>query len=119
VTTLSPVRQLLVAYAGLWALLDLVAALPGSNPSFSSTSGLIASVFLQCLLIWRLSLGSAAAWAFGLFMALGTVAFLILAAVALGVAATFIMVVCLSQAGVLLTPPLRRLVWRSTPPASA
>jgi hypothetical protein len=29
-----PVRQLLVAYAGLWALLDLVAVLPGSNPLF-------------------------------------------------------------------------------------
>jgi hypothetical protein len=119
VKTGSAVRQLLIAYAGLWALLDLVAALPGSNPSFSSTWGLVASVAIQCLLIWRLSLGSAGAWAFGLFMALSTVAFLMLQAAPFGVAVTLIVVVCLSQAGVLLTPPLRRLVWRPSPPSPA
>jgi hypothetical protein len=115
----SPVRKLLVLYAGLWALLDLIAVLRASNPSFSSVWGLFASVLFQCLLVWRLSLGSAFAWGFGLFVALGAVAWLFLAAAPLDIAVTFIVVVCLAQAGVLLTPSLRGFVRRPTPPASA
>jgi hypothetical protein len=42
--TRSSVRRLVVAYGVLSALLDLIAALPGSNPGFSSASGLVATV---------------------------------------------------------------------------
>jgi hypothetical protein len=121
VRTGSSVRQLLVAYAGLWAALDVGAALPGSNPSFSSIWGLVASVFIQCLLVWRLSLGSAIAWGFGLFMALSAVTLLFLQAATFGVEVTLIAAVCLAQAGVLLAPPIRALVrsQRRTPSAAA
>jgi hypothetical protein len=117
-----PVRQLLVVYAGLWALLDLVALLPQSNPSFSSNWGVVASVFIQCLLVWRLSLGSAVAWGFGLFMALGSVVSLALMdATRIGVSESLFVVLCLAQAGVLLTPAVRHLVrsQHKTPPAAA
>jgi hypothetical protein len=122
VTAPSPVRQLLAAYAGLWALLDVLAVLPGSNPSFSSTSGLLASVFIQCLLIWRLSLGSAVAWAIGLFMALGSVASLFLmGAPPVGLTEALFVVILFAQTGVLLTPPIRALVRSQghTPSAAA
>jgi hypothetical protein len=122
VRALSPVRQLLVAYAGLWALLDLVAVLPGSNPSFTSTSGLVASVLIQCLLIWRLSLGSVVAWGIGLFMALGSVVSLVLMdAFSVGLTEAVFVAICFAQAGVLLAPPLRALVrsQRHTPSAAA
>lgn len=118
----SLVRQLLVVYAGLWALLDLVALLPRSNPSFSSTWGVVGSVVIQCLLVWRLSLGSAIAWGFGLFMALGSAVSLALVdPTTIGVSESLFVVLCLAQATVLVTPPIRRLVWfqRQTPPAAA
>jgi hypothetical protein len=121
VTAPSPVRQLLAAYAGLWALLDVLAVLPGSNPSFSSTSGLLVSVFIQCLLIWRLSLGSAVAWAIGLFMALGSVASLFLLGAPVGLTEALFVVIFFAQTGVLLTPPIRALVRSQghTPSAAA
>lgn len=118
----SPVRRLLVAYAGLWALLDLMAALPGSNPSFSSTRGLVASVVIQCLLVWRLSLGSVLAWGFGLLMALGSVVFLVLTdPLPIGVTEAFFVVICFAQASVLLAPPIRARIrsQRHTPSAAA
>ena len=117
-----PLRQLLVVYAGLWALLDLVALLPQSNPSFSSNWGVVASVFIQCLLVWRLSLGSTVAWRFGLFMALGSVVSLALMdATPIGVSESLFVVLSLAQAGVLLTPAVRHLVrsQHKTPPAAA
>jgi hypothetical protein len=82
---------------------------------------LVGSVLIQGLLVWRLARGSALAWTLGLFMALGAVASLFLQAAPFGVAVSIIVVVCLAQAGVLLTPPLLGLVWsqRRTPPASA
>lgn len=118
----SPVRQLLIAYVGLWAVLDLVAALPGSNPGFTSMRGLVASVFIQCLVVWRLSRGSSLAWGFGLFMALGSVVSLVLMdAFPIRVAEAIFVAVCVGQAGVLLAPPIRALVRsrRHTPSAAA
>jgi hypothetical protein len=114
-------RRILFVYAGLWALLDLVALLPNSNPSFSSNWGVVASVIIQCLLVWRLSLGSAVAWGFGLLMAVGSVLSLALADATIGVTESFFTVVCLAQAGVLLTPAVRRLVrsHHKAPPAAA
>ena len=116
------VRRILFVYAGLWALLDLGALLPDSNPSFSSNWGVVASVFIQCLLVWRLSLGSAVAWGFGLFMAVGSVVSVALIdATTIGVSESLFTVVCLAQAGVLLTPAVRRLVrsHHKAPPAAA
>jgi hypothetical protein len=111
VKAVSPVRKLLVVYAGLWAVLDLVAALPGSNPDFSSTSGLVAGLFVECLLIWRLSLGSAVAWGLGLFMAFGSVVSLVLMdAFPVGVTEALFTAILFAQAGVLLAPPIRALV---------
>jgi hypothetical protein len=118
----SQVRQLLVAYAGLSVLLDLIAALPGSNPGFSSTWGLVASVFIQCVFVWRLSLGSALAWGFGLFMALGSfVSLVVMDALPVGVTEALFLAICFAQAGVLLAPPIRALArsQRHTPSAAA
>jgi len=122
VKAISPVRELLVVYAGLWALLDLVAALPGSNPSFSSTSGLVGAFFIECLLIWRLSLGSAVAWGLGLFMAFGSLVSLVLMdAFPVGATEALFVAILFAQGGVLLAPPIRALVrsQRDTPSAAA
>ena len=112
---------MVVAYGVLWALLDLVVLLPGGNASFSSSWGLVGSVLIQSLLVWRLARGSALAWGFGLLMALGTIASLFLMGAPFGVTETFLLVVCLAQASVLLTPTLLGQVWsqRQPPPASA
>jgi hypothetical protein len=117
----SSVRRLVVAYALLSALLDLIAAVPGSNPSFSSAWGLVATVLIQCLLIWRLSLGSAVAWWFGLFLAIWPLLAIALMGVGLGLTLVLVRVVFVAQAGVLLAPPLRAFVrsHRHTPPAGA
>ena len=116
----SPERRLVVAYAALTALLDLVVWLPG-NPTFSSTWGPLGAVLIQSLLVWRLASGSAFAWLFGLLSALGAVASVSLAGSPIGVTEILFAVVCLAQAGVLLTPPLLGLVWsrRASPPTAA
>lgn len=115
----SVVRKAVAIYAGLFALLDLVVLLPG-DPSFSR-GGLVGSLLIQGLLVWRLSYGSVLAWAFGLLIALGGVASIFLAAIPFDLDVTLIVILCLAQAAVLLAPPLRRVVWptRRTPPASA
>jgi hypothetical protein len=89
---------------------------------FSSVRELVASVVIQCLLVWRLSLGSAFAWGIGLFMALGSVVSLVLMdAFPVGVTEGLFVAICLAQAGVLLTPPIRALIrsQRHTPSAAA
>jgi len=118
----SSARQLLIAYVGLWAVIDLVAALPGSNPGFTSTRGLVAGVLIQCLLAWRLSRGSSLAWGLGMFMALGAVVSLVLMdAFPVRVVEAIVVAGCFAQAGVLLAPPIRALVrsQRHTPSAAA
>ena len=118
--TRSSAHRLVVAYALLWAPLDLVPLLPGSNFSFSSIWGFVGSVFIQILLVWRLSRGSAVAWGFGLFIALGSFVWIGLQEPAIGASLILFVVVCLAQAGVLLAPPLRVVrSHRHTPPAAA
>ena len=109
------------AYAVLSAALDLIPAIPGSNPSFSSASGLVATVLIQSLLIWRLSLGSVIAWRFGLFLAIWPLVAMALMGAGLGLTLVLFRVVLVAQAGVLLAPPLRAFVrsHRHTPPAAA
>ena len=114
----SSVPRLLVVYGLLWVLLDVVVLLPGDSASFSSGWGLVGSVLIQGLLVWRLARGSSLAWMFALLMALGAVASVFLMAAPFDLAFTFIVVVCLAQAGVLLAPSVRGLV-RRTPPAAA
>lgn len=111
-------RRLVVGYAVLAALLDVLAALPGSNPSFSSAWGLVVSVLIQSVLIWRLSLGSVIAWRFGLLLALLPFVALALMGGPYGLTAVLFLFVWLAQAGVLLTPPIRGLV-RQPPSAAA
>jgi hypothetical protein len=108
-----------VVYAALWGVLDLVVLLPGDSVSFSAGWGFVGSILIQGLLVWRLARGSALAWTFGLLMSLGAVASLFLMAASVDVALTLIAVVCLAQAGVLLTPPMLVLSRRQPPPASA
>jgi len=100
----SSVRRLVVAYSALWALIDLVAVLPGSNLGFSSVWGFVGSLLVQGLLVWRLSLGSSLAWGSGLFTALGSVVFLGLTGPTIGVAEILFVILCLAQAVVLLFP---------------
>jgi hypothetical protein len=111
---------LVVAYAGLWALLDLVVLLPG-NPTFSSGWGLVGSVLIQGLLVWRLAYGSVLAWSFGLLMVLGAVASVLMIGQPIGVKVVLFTVVCLAQAVLPLAPEVRELVWsrRETPSAAA
>jgi hypothetical protein len=120
VSVSSRVDRLVVAYAVLTALLVVVVLLPG-NPSFSSTWGMVGAVLIQSLLAWRLALGSAFAWLFGLLSALGAVASVLLVGSPIGVTEILFVVVCLAQAGVLLTPVVLGLVWsqRETPAAAA
>jgi hypothetical protein len=115
------VLRLVVAYAGFTALLDLVALLPGDNPSFSSIWGLAGVVFIQSLLVWRLAYGSVFAWLIGQLFALGSVASVLLAGPPLGATEILFVVVCVAQAGVLVTPTVLGLVWsqRETPPTAA
>ena len=105
----------------LSALLDLIAALPGSNPSFSSAWGLVTTVLIQSLLIWRLSLGSVIAWRFGLFLAIWPLVAIALMGAGLGLTLVLVRIVFVAQAGVLLAPPLRAFVrsHRHTRPAGA
>jgi hypothetical protein len=114
------VRRLIAAYAGLWVLFDLIAVIPGTGLS-SAVWGLVASIAIQSLLVWRLSLGSATAWTVGLVMALLAAASVFLMATPLGVGVILIVVVFLAQAGILLSAPVRDLArsHRQIPPAAA
>jgi Na+/melibiose symporter-like transporter len=114
------VSRAIVVYAMLWALLDLVALLPG-NPTFSSNWGLVGSLLIQSLVVWRLANGSALAWLFGLLMALGAVVFIPLTGPPFDATEIAFAVVCLAQAGVLLAPPVRCSVWpdHKTPTTAA
>ena len=110
--------RLLIAYAGLLALLDLVVLLPGDSASFSSGSGLVGAVFIQSLLVWRLARRSWFAWVICLLIALWTVAAIVLMATPFDGAVVLITVLAVAQAVVLVTPPVRGFV-RGTPPAAA
>jgi hypothetical protein len=116
----SSVQGLVVAYAMLFALVDLVVLIPGDSVVFFSGWSLAASVLIQGLLVWRLAHGSALAWMFGLLLALGTVALLFLmgGGAPFELAVIFIVVFSLMQAAVLLSSPVRGFVDR-TPPAAA
>jgi hypothetical protein len=113
--------RLLAAYLALTVLLNVVVLLPGDELSFSSTWGLLVSLAVQGLLVWRLTHGSVIAWLVALFFALGGVASAFLTAAPLDVSVAFFVLVCLAQAVVLV------LLWvggflrsgRPAPPAAA
>lgn len=111
-------RRVVFVYAVLSALVDLVVLLPG-NPAFSSGWGLVGSVVIQSLVVWRLARGSVLAWALGVLMGLGGVASVLLVGLPIGATEALLAVVCLAQAGILLTPPVLAWPQRRTPPASA
>ena len=97
-----------------------MAVLPRTDLS-SSFWGLVASVALQSLLVWRLSLGSGTAWTIGLLTALLGVSWIVLMAAPLDATTVLLVLGFLAQAGVLLAPPLRTLARsrRQIPPAAA
>jgi hypothetical protein len=115
---LSSLPRAIVAYGFLAALLNLVVVLPG-DPTFSSTWGLIGSVLIQGLVIWRLAHGSFVAWLFGLLFALGGVASVALVGQPFGVTEILFALVCFGQAGVLLTRPSLRWPPPEKPAAAA
>jgi hypothetical protein len=101
------VPRAIVAHGFLAALLNLVVVLPG-NPTFSSTWGLMGSILVQGLVVWRLARGSFVAWLFGLLFALGGVASVALVGQPFGVTEILFVLVCFGQAGALLTRPFLR-----------
>jgi hypothetical protein len=113
-------HRLVAAYAGLWVLLDLVAVVPGGDFSYTAR-GLVASLVIQSLLVWRLSLGSRTAWALGLILALSSVAWVGLQAASVDAFVVVAVVLFLAQTGVLLSAQLRGFAGshRRQPPAAA
>jgi hypothetical protein len=118
VDTSSTVRRLLVVYAVLTALLDLVVLLPG-NPTFSSGWGLVGAVLVQIVLVWQLARGSVTAWALGLLFAVGGGASVAVIGPPIGATEILFVIACLAQAAVLLTRPLRELVFSPRPTGAA
>ncbi len=108
-----------MAYAALFVLLDVVERLPGASLRVPLPL-LVFNVIIEGWLVWGLARRSTLAWTVGLFLALlAVMAFVI--DVPRDAEVTTILVVGLAQAGLLLTPPLRDLVWskRATPLTSA
>ena len=98
-------RRLIVAYAALWALLDLSGFLPG-NLHWSTGWGFIGSVAIQALIVWGLWHGSSLAWFFGMIFATLTPVSLVLMAAPLEI---LVFVAPIAQAAILFTRPIKPL----------
>ncbi len=96
-------RPLIVVYAALLVALNVVVALPG-NPHYSSGLwGVIGSIVIQALLVWRLWRGSAIAWVLGFLAALLTVVSLVLlVGPPFNATLVFFIVLLLAQTGILV-----------------
>lgn len=116
--TLSPVHRLVVAYAVLWALLEVALLLPGSHLS-STFWGTVGRLAVEALIVWGLWRGSRFAWVIGFLMATSTALGIFLAAYGgpMNTADTLFVAVCVAQVAVLCTPPLLGFFWsRETSP---
>jgi hypothetical protein len=109
--TTPPARRLIVAYAALTGLLDLVAVLPG-NPDFSSGWGLAGAVVIETLIVWGLLRGSPLAWLVALASAALTVVTIPLMGPELEVGVVAFFVLSTAQVAILCTRPVRASVWR-------
>jgi hypothetical protein len=109
--TLSPVHRLVVAYAVLWALLEVAVHLPGNLTS--TFWGSVGRLAIGALIVWGLWRGSRAAWVIGFVVAASTVLsmFLFLAGGPMNTADTWLVATCIAQVAVLCTPPLFGFVW--------
>ena len=87
-------------YAALTVALNLVVALPG-NPDYSSAWGVVASIVIQALLVWRLWRGSEIAWLLGLLLALFAVASTILSGPSYDTGTILFVALSLAQTGIL------------------
>jgi hypothetical protein len=108
--TASPVRQLIVAYAALTALLGLSILLPG-NPYYSSVWGFAGAAGIQALIVWRLWHGSPVSWLVAMAFAALTVVTLPLMAPPVEVGVIFLFVFSIAQAPILLARPITAFVW--------
>jgi hypothetical protein len=107
----SLARLLILTYAGLVALLTLVALLPGDPNLTGSPGPLVAGVVIQALIVWRLLHRSPIAW----FLAVLGSGFYVVSVVLVGgpyettlIITTFI---ALMQALVLFTPDVLSYVF--------
>ncbi|MDX6480732.1 MAG: hypothetical protein QOG85_1242 [Gaiellaceae bacterium] len=115
-----PLHVAVAAYAGLFAVLDVVG--PMMSTGVTEPRRFFVWIVIQGLIVWRLSRGSAIAWTFGLLLAIGPLALVLLAATGFDQAVPVVVIVSVAQAGLLLTQPLRGLVFserQTSPPASA
>jgi hypothetical protein len=112
-------RRLVIIYAGLTALLDLVVLLPG-NPDFSSGWGFVGAVAIQTLIVWRVWHGSAVAWVIAFLTAAMIPVAVLLIGGPVGYGIVVLTAVSLVQAATLVAPPMVRRVWpiRETPASS-
>jgi hypothetical protein len=98
--TVVSARRLIVAYAALLALFDLVVLLPG-NP-FSSRGEFVAAVAVQTLVVWRLWHRSSLAWLVAMaFVAAGQVVMIVLMQPELEVGVILDFVLSIAQAAIL------------------
>jgi hypothetical protein len=117
VSVWSRTNGVVVAYGALFVLLDVVERLPGASLRVPLPV-LVFDVMLEGWLVWGLVRRSPVAWAVCLSLALlGVMSFVI--DLPRDAEVTTILVVSLAQAGLLLTPRLRGLVWSKPPTSSA
>ena len=103
-------RRLVIVYAALTGLVDLLVLLPG-NPDFSSGWGFVGAVVIQTLLVWRLWHGSTLAWVVAFLMAALTPVSVYLMAAPVQAGTTLLVVLSVAQAGALVALPVAKLVW--------
>jgi hypothetical protein len=96
--TVLSARRLIVAYAALLALFDLIVLLPG-NP-YSSRGEFVAAVAVQTLVVWRLWHRSSLAWLLAMAFAAGQVVttLLVQPPLEVGVILTFVLSIAQARA---------------------
>jgi hypothetical protein len=117
--TAIPAHRLIAAYAGVTALLNAFALLPG-DPGFSSAGGFVGSAVIQAAVIWWLWRGSHFAWVIAFLFAFLTIVSLVLMEAGTEIGVILLSAFCVAQIGILLTRPVLDFVWsdRETPAPS-
>jgi hypothetical protein len=112
-------RPLIVVYAALTLLLNLVVALPG-NPDYTSGWGFVVAAVIQSLLIWRLWRASEIAWLLGLLSALVGVVSAFLIGGPYDLTEILFVVVSAAQGATLASPAIASFAWpREKTPATS
>jgi len=113
-----PARRLIVVFAALTALLDVVFALPG-GPSFAPGASVAFSLLIEALLIWRLWHASVFAWFLLVVGGLITLPLFFLMGLPSDGGSIAGAVLALAQLAILLTPRVLKFVWAGHGPAMA